>query len=89
MTLFEEFRGYDISDRIQAAQVTRENAQILAEAVEGQLNWIESDIQKSPIIVFDGSLTAARIGDYIVKMATGKHEVISKADFEKTFARNS
>lgn len=89
MTLFEEFRGFDISDRIQAAKVTRENAQILADVVEGQLNWIESDIQKSPIIVLGEGLTAAGVGDYIVKMSTGKHEVVSKTEFEKTFARNS
>ena len=93
MILFENYRGFDISDRIEAVQVTPDNIQILSEITGGSILEESSGIPVALQMpkLFDPNAnphTAVKLWDFLVKTVGDNYSCWSNESFKKTFARN-
>lgn len=93
MILFENYRGFDVWDKIEAAQVTPDNIQVLAEITGGKVleepNGIPVALQMPNLFDIDmNSKTAVKLWDFIVK-APGAYSLWINEQFKHTFAKDS
>jgi hypothetical protein len=93
MILFENYRGFDISDRVEAVQVTPDNIQILCELTGGRIleepdNGIPVALQMPDLWNMDADRqVAVKLWDFLVKGAGDSYLYYPNESFKKTFAK--
>lgn len=93
MILFETYRGFDISDKIEAVQVTPENIQVLAEVTGGMIleepNGIPVALQMPALFDSDANRqVAVKLWDYLVKAIGDSYNYWPVEKFKHAFAKD-
>lgn len=93
MVLFEEYRGFDISDKVQAVQVTPDNIHVLAEITGGDVreepNGIPVALQMPGLSDADSNQqVAVKLWDFLVKGSGDDYKYWPNEKFKHAFARN-
>lgn len=91
--VFEDYRGFDISDKIQAMKLDEENIKTLFSTLAKELpkSTVElQDILGAPKLTWNIGRVhyGARPGDYIIKDPADGYLPIAGHVFEKNFARD-
>lgn len=92
MIVFEDYRGYDISDKIKAVKLTEKGVDelfvVLQEA--GYQPTYRMLLDDPAVIVWgsEGHKRTAAAGDYLIRDTTDGYMAMSSATFEKNFAKD-